>query len=77
MKRTLTHNTDARLVYMMVLLLLIPLLGISQNSHKVDMLFSKYGHKEGIESFKMGYIPLKLAGFFCRLTGSSNEADLL
>lgn len=53
------------------------MLASGQNCSQIDRFFDKYDHKDGIVNFKIGYIPLKLSGFYFKLTGSSEEADLL
>ena len=62
---------------LMVLILMIPLLGMSQSNRPIDKLFRKYAHKEGISTVNVGYFTLKLGGFVCRIAGHSQEAKVI
>jgi hypothetical protein len=59
------------------LALLVPMMGMAQNNKQIDKLFRKYANREGITCLNLGYIPVKLSGFACKITGHSEEAELL
>jgi hypothetical protein len=62
---------------LIIFLVFIPLIGMPHENKPIDKLYRKYTHKKGVTTLNLGYIPLKISGFVCRLAGSSEEAKLI